>query len=266
MYDDYIPTEEDLRDFEEWDQRRHIDTRWSKILFTINVKGVPQIVDRSMFIDYLREYIAASIPEYATMTRREIVSILDSVYQVKDELRKFTNLSEYEFNQMLDYVDYPYLVNAWNMMFHQGLIDDIVKDMEIFEILTDTGEDMGRYKKFDRSDVKVPTHVLSDREIIDLIVKDMECDNTESRRLRNNINILLFKKEMETKEHKNMTPAQLKLMLDAHEISITRLDKLFHTNAMMADVLYGISSGMHVGDTLKELFKNTLGVELELTD
>ena len=127
--DVYVPDDGDWKDWEELVEQQK---QWNKKTFTLVVKGIPRETSREKFIEYLRRVII-HIKDYATKTRREIVAYLDGMFQVQEELRRYCDLSEDDFNKMLDGASFPYLTNAWNSLFHPGILQDMDEDRRVFQ-------------------------------------------------------------------------------------------------------------------------------------
>lgn len=133
--DVYVPDEGDWKDWEELAEQQR---RWNKKTFTLVIKGIPRETSREKFIEYLRRVIIVNIKDYTTKTRREIVAYLEGKFQVQEELRRYCDLSEDDFNKMLDGASFPYLTNAWNALFHPGILQDMDDDRRVFQQLKST--------------------------------------------------------------------------------------------------------------------------------
>lgn len=133
--DVYVPDEGDWKDWEELAEQQR---RWNKKTFTLVIKGIPRETSREKFIEYLRRVIIVNVKDYTTKTRREIVAYLEGKFQVQEELRRYCDLSEDDFNKMLDGASFPYLTNAWNALFHPGILQDMDDDRRVFQQLKST--------------------------------------------------------------------------------------------------------------------------------
>lgn len=130
--EEYVP---DAGDWNEWDELMDQERQWNRKTFSVIVNGVEKSFSRERFIERLRKAIVINIKDYKTKTRRELITILDRWFQVKEELRRYCDLSESDFERMLDEVSFPYLNRAWNSMFHKGLLEDIEEDRRILREL-----------------------------------------------------------------------------------------------------------------------------------
>lgn len=127
--DAYIPDSDDLKD---WEELVEANRQWNKKTFTLTVRQKPRELDRVRFIEHLRLAIITKIPDYKTKTRREIIEQLDQWYQVREELRRYCDITEQDFESMLDGLTFPYLERAWTSMFHPSILEDMEKNRKAF--------------------------------------------------------------------------------------------------------------------------------------
>ena len=132
MTEEYVP---DAGNWKEWDELADQERQWNRKMFSVIIKGVEKSFSRERFIERLRKAVVINIKDYRTKTRRELITILDQWFQVKEELRRYCDLSESDFERMLDETSFPYLNRAWDSMFHKGLLEDIEEDRRILREL-----------------------------------------------------------------------------------------------------------------------------------
>lgn len=127
--DAYVPDSGDLKD---WEELVEANRQWNKKTFTLVVHQKPKELNRVQFIEHLRLAIITKIPNYKTKTRREIIEQLDQWYQVREELRRYCDITEHDFESMLDGASFPYLERAWLSMFHPGILEDMEENRKVF--------------------------------------------------------------------------------------------------------------------------------------
>lgn len=306
--DAYIPDSDDLKD---WEELVEANRQWNKKTFTLVVHQKPKVLDRVRFIEHLRLAIITKIPDYRTKTRREIIEQLDQWYQVREELRRYCDITEQDFESMLDGLTFPYLERAWASMFHSGILEDMEEDRKMFAEKNDPQPKQEQpvvpqsppnpqpkvvVKKVTKRSMKDPDAVrpkqpepvkeqppvmtardllpkrevhpprlLTDDELLDRIMCECRVDRYVSRVMRNNIRIMMFRERLKVQYHDQ--PISLETFLDLcnkFKVSPARMDCLFDTGKMMANLAQGSTKGLLHKEDIQIMFEHIFHVRLEL--
>ena len=303
--DAYIPDSDDLKD---WEELMEENRQWNRKTFTLTVHQKPQRLDRVQFIEHLRLAIITKIPDYRTKTRREIIEQLDQRYQIREELRRYCDITERDFESMLDGLTFPYLERAWSSMFHPSILEDMEENRKVFAGEKDPPPKQEQpvvpqlppkpqpkvvVKKVTKRSMKDPDVVqpkpveeqppvmterdllpkrelhpprlLTDDELLDRIMCECRVDRYVSRVMRNNIRIMMFRERLKVEYHDR--PITLETFIDLcnkFKVSPARMDCLFDTGTMMANLVRGISRGQLHKEDIQLTFEHIFRVRLEL--
>ena len=303
--DAYVPDSDDLKD---WEELVGANRQWNRKTFTLTVHQKPQRLDRVQFIEHLRLAIITKIPDYKTKTRRELVEQLDQWYQVREELRRYCDITERDFESMLDGLTFPYLERAWSSMFHPSILEDMEENRKMFAEEKDPQPKREQpvvpqpspksqpkvvVKKVTKRSMKDPgvvppkpvkeqppvmterdllpkrelhpPRLLTDDELLDRIMCECRVDRYVSRVMRNNIRIMMFRERLKVQYHDQ--PITLETFIDLcnkFKVSPARMDCLFDTGTMMANLIHGTSKGQLHKEDIQITFEHVFHVRLEL--
>lgn len=289
MADDvYIPDEGDWKD---WDELVEKQRSWNKRTFTLNIKSIPKEVTREQFIAYLRRAIVDDIQDYSTRTRREIVAYLDGKFQVKDELRRYCDLSEVDFDKMLDGSSFPYLDQAWNSLFHIGILQDIAETRRVFhepedDIQSKRGKSFKAKKSIEKTSEKVEDNVKKrsnqrsytasiDDEVLsneytlnaflNNLARELKFNKTTALTVNNSMKVAWFIEKIRLLyTGKTITLKEFTEYCTNDRVPVNRLDRMLSTKHLFTNIMTGSINGSRNGEMLKALFKKVFGVELVL--
>lgn len=297
--DTYIPDQDDWKDWEELVEEQK---QWNKKTYTLVINHHPRQLSREKFIAFLRRVIVKNIPEYTTKTRAELISYLEEQFHVRDELRRYCDLSESDFNKMLDGATFPYLESAWNSMFHPGILQDMDEDKRIFRepkpvIRPEIFKPVERPKKKEPQSKtvkkvkkeKIPSQKkvekpkqrglkssyawkISDellnrdyslQSFLKQLSKEMMFDKYKSRSINNTIRVLLFIQKLQILyADKPITLTEFIKMCIGDKVSTTKLDAMVGTNRLFSNIINGATKGLHQKEDLKILFRKAFHIEL----
>ena len=260
MCDEYIPDDNDYKDWEELIQEQK---QWNKSSFVIQYNGSTKTVERQVFIEYLRKYIVVNLPNYANLTRRELVDCLEQVFHIKEELRRFCDFSIKDFESMLDGASFPYLEHAWNSMFHPGLLEDMKPTKMLKQKMVETTMEQEINRKTLSSKSKKTKKDYSLGAVLKELSSATKLDRIQAKLINNSIRVLLFRQEI-TLRYRD-TGIRLQQFIDIcleSGIPAKSIDRVFGTGTVFANILFGITKGVAKQSELSGLFQDIFQVKL----
>lgn len=258
MTDEYIPDDKDLKD---WEELTLEQSRSNKQVFVLQKDNTTKEVDRLAFIDYLRNYIVVNIANYATLSRRDIIDILDQKFLVKEELRKFCDLSKTDFETMLNGVSFPYLETAWNSMFHPGLLADIEERRNLKVKRSIKTTDSVDKEVASSGTSKKPGYSLEG--IITDTCQSAKLHRTQIVLIKNTIRVLLLRQEIEIRyQAAGITLHQFINICSNNNVPARSIDRVFNTGSLFSNIIRGNTKGSTKQDELKKIFQDIFKVKL----
>ena len=262
MCDEYIPDSDDLKDWEELVQEQK---QWTNKSFTLHRNGVTKTMNKQKFIEYLRAYIVTKVENYTSLTKRELVEQLDQVFHVKEELRRYCDLSTTDFESMLTGTSFPYLEHAWNSMFHAGLLEDMstmivekrkkrTKRSSVVESKSVKKASTLKYSK--REDCSLKSIMTATNRILKL-------DNVQARLLNNTIRVLLLRQEVTLRyQTSGITLQQFIDICQERDVPVKSIDRVFETGTLFSNIFIGYTKSVSKQAALVELFQDIFHVQL----
>ena len=125
MFKEYMPDEQDLKDFQEFaDDLSHRVVIKKEIFYTATIDDVDTSLTSDQFVDMIRLLVISHFPNWKDMSRGDILTYVTERLHCENDIKRLLELSDMDWLRLHQGDSYPYLENAWNRLFHPTVMSE----------------------------------------------------------------------------------------------------------------------------------------------